>query len=64
MNDTFTVNATTDAFSAIEITGISGVFRDWTGDVFSGKCCDPSQHLDTDHEDKTETEIRLAAFLA
>ena len=39
--DTFTVNATTDAFSAIEITGISGVFATGPATFFTANAVTP-----------------------
>ena len=41
LNDTFTVNATTDAFSAIEITGISGTFATGPATFFTANAVNP-----------------------
>ena len=55
------MNATTDAFSAIEITGISGVFAIGPATFFSANAVTPFSIL-TPITGPTETEIRLAAF--
>ena len=51
LGDTFTVNATTDAFSAIEITGGVGVFTVGPAKFFSANAVTPFRS-DTDHRER------------